>query len=68
MRIQFYSGNLKGTDHFGDLEVDWGDNIKVDIRGIGCKSVDWIHVAWDRFHWQDVNVATLGLCMRRGIS
>jgi hypothetical protein len=26
----------------------WDDNIKMDIREIGFRSVQWINLAWDR--------------------
>jgi hypothetical protein len=30
----------------------WEDNIKMDIRKIGCGDVDWIHLAQDRDRWR----------------
>jgi hypothetical protein len=24
----------------------WEDNIKMDLKGIGCKFMDWIHLAY----------------------
>jgi hypothetical protein len=30
------------------LRSRWEDNIRIDIKGIGCESVDWIHLAQDR--------------------
>jgi hypothetical protein len=32
----------------------WEDNIRTDLREIGWKSVDWIHVAQDRDQWRDL--------------
>jgi hypothetical protein len=29
----------------------WQDNIKIDLKKIGWKGVDWIHLAQDRDHW-----------------
>jgi hypothetical protein len=26
----------------------WEDNIKVDLKGAGCKDIDWIQMAQDR--------------------
>jgi hypothetical protein len=27
------------------------DNIKTDLKDVGCKDVDWIHLAEDRDKW-----------------
>jgi hypothetical protein len=29
----------------------WENNIRMDLREIGLKSVDWIHLAEDRNQW-----------------
>jgi len=29
----------------------WKDNIRMDLREIGWKGVDWIHLTQDRNHW-----------------
>jgi hypothetical protein len=31
---------------------NWEDNIKTDLREIGCYGVYWIHLAQDRNWWQ----------------
>jgi len=28
------------------------DNIRMDLKEIGCKGVDWIHPVQDRDQWQ----------------
>jgi hypothetical protein len=30
----------------------WVDNIKMDLRNIGCAGMDWIDLAQDRDHWR----------------
>jgi hypothetical protein len=30
----------------------WKDNIKIDLREIGLKDVDWIHLVQDRDWWR----------------
>jgi hypothetical protein len=30
----------------------WEDNVRIDLREIGWKVVDWIHLAHDRNQWQ----------------
>jgi hypothetical protein len=39
-----------------DLGVDgrWEDNIMMDLREIGWKDMNWIHLAQDRDQWQAV--------------
>jgi hypothetical protein len=29
----------------------WQDNIRMNLKEIGWKRVDWIHLAQDRDHW-----------------
>jgi hypothetical protein len=53
MHTKFLSENLNGmTGHLME------DNVKIDIRGIGCEDVEWIELDYDRVHWRDfVNTA-----------
>jgi hypothetical protein len=37
----------------------WEDNIRMDLREIGWKGVDWIHPAQDRDQWQDLVIMNL---------
>jgi hypothetical protein len=30
----------------------WVDNIKIDVREIGCDGIDWIDLAQDRDQWR----------------
>jgi hypothetical protein len=30
----------------------WEDNIKIDLREIGCGGMDWIDLAQDRDQWR----------------
>jgi hypothetical protein len=41
----------------------WEDNIKIDLTGIGWEGVEWIHLAQDRDHWQDLvsTITNLGI-------
>jgi hypothetical protein len=39
----------------------WEDGIKMDLREIGCGSVEWIHLAQDRDHWRAVVNAVMNL-------
>jgi hypothetical protein len=47
MHTKFWLGNLKGRDH---LE----DNIRMDVRELGWKDVDWIQLAQDSDQWRDL--------------
>jgi hypothetical protein len=31
----------------------WKYNIKVDLREIWCKGMNWIHLAENKVHWQE---------------
>jgi len=37
-----------------------GDNIRMNVRGIGCRDVDWILLAEHRNHWLAVVNRVLG--------
>ena len=32
----------------------WEDNIKRDLREVGCEAGDWIDLAQDRVQWRDL--------------
>jgi hypothetical protein len=51
VHIKFLSEYLKGRDRFEDRR-SWEDNIRTDLREIGWKGVDWMHVAYDRDQWR----------------
>jgi len=43
-------------DHLKD-PGEWGDNIKLDLQGVGCGDMDWMDLAQDRDRWRaHVNV------------
>jgi hypothetical protein len=45
MHAIIWSENLRGRDHSKDLSVD---NIRMNLREIGWRGVDGIHVTLDR--------------------
>jgi hypothetical protein len=36
----FWLENLKGREHLEGLDVDWVENIRMDVRDIGWEDVD----------------------------
>jgi hypothetical protein len=46
MPTKFWSENLKGRP--GHI---WKD-VRMDLQEIGCKGVDWMHLAQNRVQWQ----------------
>ncbi|KAJ4444570.1 hypothetical protein ANN_06365 [Periplaneta americana] len=44
-------GRPKGKRPLGRLRRRWEDNIKMDLRQVGCDDRDWIKLAQDRGRW-----------------
>jgi hypothetical protein len=44
-------GNPEGMRPLGRPRRRWEDNIKMDLREIGCGGMDWINLAQDREQW-----------------
>jgi hypothetical protein len=45
-------GNPEGKRPQGRLRRMWVNNIKMDLREIGCDCVDWIDLSQDRDQWR----------------
>jgi hypothetical protein len=41
-------GKFEGKRPLGRPRHKWEDNIRIDLREIGWKGVDWMHLAQDR--------------------
>jgi len=41
-------GKPQGKRPFGRPRRRWKDNIKMDLHEVGCGSVDWLELAWNR--------------------
>jgi hypothetical protein len=39
----------------------WKDNIKMDLKEIGCKGVEWMHMTKDKDQWQAFENMVLNL-------
>jgi hypothetical protein len=53
MHIKFWTGNLKGRE-FGRSSRGLEDNIRIDLREIGCEGVYWMDLGQDRDQWRDL--------------
>jgi hypothetical protein len=47
MHTKFLFENLKGRDHVEGLSI-WEDNIRMDVREIGCEGMDWMYLTQNR--------------------
>jgi hypothetical protein len=54
----FWSESPKERDHLKDQGID---GIKLDLREIGWRGVERIHLPKDREHWQAVKNAVMNL-------
>jgi hypothetical protein len=50
--IQDFGGKAKKKETSRKIRRKWEDNIKMDLRGIGCGGMDWIDLAQDRDQWR----------------
>jgi 3-oxoacyl-ACP reductase-like protein len=41
-------GKPEGERPLGRLRHRWEDNIKMDLKAVGCVDMDWIQLAQDR--------------------
>jgi hypothetical protein len=44
-------GEPEGKRPLGRFKRRWEDNVKLDLREIGCSVTDWIHLAVDTEKW-----------------
>jgi hypothetical protein len=45
---------LKGTKSLGRPRRRWVDDIKMDLREIGCGGMEWIELAQERDEWRNL--------------
>jgi hypothetical protein len=57
----FDGKNPKGRDHLGRPRRRWEDNIRMDVKEIGWKGVEWIHLSQDRDKWRDLVSTVMNL-------
>jgi hypothetical protein len=54
-------GKSEGRRPLGRPRCRWGDNIRMDLREVGCGCVDWMELAQDRDRWRALVSAVLNL-------
>ena len=54
-------GKPEGKRPFGKIRRRWEDNIKMDLREVGCDPGEWIDLAEDRDHWRAYIRAVMNL-------
>jgi hypothetical protein len=54
-------GRPEGRRTLGRPRRRWEDNIKMDLREVGCGCVDWMEVAQDRDRWRALVSAVMNL-------
>ena len=57
-------GKPEGERPLGRLRRRWEDNIKMDLQGVGCGTMDWFEVARDRDKWRGLVNAVMNLRVR----
>ena len=63
-------GKPEGRRPLGRPRRRWEDNIRIDLREVGCGCVDWMELAQDRDRWRALvsTVINLRVHKMRGIS
>jgi hypothetical protein len=54
-------GKPEGRRPLGRPRRRWEDNIKMDLREVGCGGVDWITLAQDMYWWRALVNAVMNL-------
>jgi hypothetical protein len=57
--VQVFMGKLEGKRQLERPRRRWEDCIRMDLREIGCGSVDWIHLAQDRDWWRALVITVM---------
>jgi len=54
-------GKPEGRRPLGRPRRRWEDNIRMDLRKVGCGGVDWMELAQDRDRWRALVSAVMNL-------
>ena len=60
-RMQGFGGEPEGKRPLVKPRRKWEDNIKMDLREVGCGGMDWTDLAQDRDRWRAVVNAVMNL-------
>jgi hypothetical protein len=52
MHVGFWWGGHNERDHYENLNLGVGDNIKIDFKEIRWGDMDWLGLAQDRYQWR----------------
>jgi len=55
------AGKPEGRRPLGRPRRRWEDNIRIDLREVGCECVDWMELAQDRDRWRALVSAVMNL-------
>ena len=47
-----FVGKPDGKSPLGRTRLRWVDNIRMDLKELGCGGMDWIELAQDRERWR----------------
>jgi len=59
-------GKPEGRRPLGRPRLRWEDNIRMDLREVGCGCVDWMELAKDRDRWLALVSAVMNLRLHEG--
>ena len=54
-------GKPEGKRPLGRPRRRWEDNIRMDLREVGCGGVDWMELAQDRNRWRALASAVMNV-------
>jgi len=54
-------GKPEGKRPLGRPRHRWEDNIKIDLREVGCGGMDWIELAQDKDSWRAFVIAVMNV-------
>jgi hypothetical protein len=54
-------GKPEGKIPLGKPRRRWENNIRMDLREVGCECVDWMELAQDRVRWRALLSAMMNL-------
>jgi len=59
-------GKSEGKRPLGRPRQGWEDNIKMDPQEVGCRGIDWLDMAQDRYRWRALVGAVMNIRLKCG--